>query len=103
LIPVTLTSQGDFNKDGLVNSADYVVWRKTMGQTGSNLDADGNGNWQVDQGDLVTWRVHFGTSVSGSSGATGSASATVPEPATPVVSFFAAAAVLVGVRWRLAM
>jgi hypothetical protein len=55
---------GDYNGDGHVNAADYVVWRKTDGTPpGYN-----------------TWRANFGrTTGSASSTATG---APVPEPAT---------------------
>jgi hypothetical protein len=61
---------GDFNQDGTVDAADYVVWRKTDGtQTGYD-----------------TWRANFGTSLlAGSGSAIPSAeplSAAVPEPAT---------------------
>jgi hypothetical protein len=78
ILPPTLTSQGDFNHDGIVDSRDYVLWRKTMGQTGANLASDGNGNYQVDAGDLNTWRAHFGQSVSGAGAELLSTS--IPEP-----------------------
>jgi hypothetical protein len=51
---------GDYDADGVVDSADYVVWRKALGQTGSNLPADGDGNHQVDDNDYEVWRAHFG-------------------------------------------
>jgi hypothetical protein len=89
MLPPTLTSQGDFNRDGVVTSADYMVWRKTMGQTGSSLLADGNGNYVVDSGDLNTWRAHFGMAVSGA--AEGSGLAAVPEPAAGLLCGIAAA------------
>jgi fibronectin-binding autotransporter adhesin len=90
---------GDYNKNGIVDAADYVVWRKTLGQTGAGLAADGNANNQIDQGDFDIWRAHFGqTAGSGSgataglsssaSGATGSASA-VPEPSGIMLLFLA--------------
>jgi GH18 family chitinase len=80
ILPPTLTSQGDFNHDGVVDAIDYVVWRKTLGQSGANLAADGNGNYQVDAGDLGTWRAYMGQTVAGvGSGAVDSATA-VPEP-----------------------
>jgi len=54
---------GDFNQDGIVNAADYVVWRKTDGsQPGYN-----------------NWRANFGRS---SGSGTGAVAAAVPEPAT---------------------
>lgn len=78
IIPATLTSQGDFNHDGVVDRADYVVWRSSMGQTGSNLAADGNGDNQVNMNDLLTWRAHFGMAVTASGAGLGAAA--VPEP-----------------------
>ena len=34
---------GDFNDDGIVDAADYTVWRDTLGQTGQDLAADFTG------------------------------------------------------------
>jgi hypothetical protein len=65
MLPPTLTTQGDFNHDGIVDSRDFVTWRKAMGQTGPNLTADGNGDYQVDMSDLAVWRAHFGQAVTG--------------------------------------
>src|SRR5262249_51903940 len=42
---------GDYNHNGTVDAPDYVIWRKTRSQVGSGLDADGNGNGVVDDGD----------------------------------------------------
>jgi hypothetical protein len=56
---------GDFNDDGIVNAADYVVWRKTDGsQAGYDL-----------------WRANFGRTAGHGSLASG----TVPEPATAML------------------
>jgi hypothetical protein len=74
ILPPTRTLQGDFNQDGNVDSLDYLVWRNTLGQSGTNLVADGNGNTVVDAGDLDVWRAHFGMSVTGAG-----AGAAVPE------------------------
>ncbi len=41
---------GDYNGDGTVDSADYVLWRKTEGST-TDLRADGNGDGRVDKAD----------------------------------------------------
>jgi uncharacterized membrane protein len=51
--------QGDFNADGVVNIADYTVWRDYVGQYTGGL-ADSNGDGWVNQADLVTWRTNFG-------------------------------------------
>jgi fibronectin-binding autotransporter adhesin len=68
---------GDYNFNGVVDAADYVVWRKSLGQVGVGLLADGNLNGQIDTG-------------SGSeSGAI--ANAAVPEPTTRVLLILSAA------------
>ena len=43
---------GDYNLNGVVDAADYVVWRQTLGQRGVGLAADGNNNNGVDSGDF---------------------------------------------------
>jgi hypothetical protein len=56
---------GDFNFDGTIDAADYVVWRKTMGG---------------DTGAYSLWRTNFGRTLEGSGG-NGFGSPSVPEPA----------------------
>jgi acyl-CoA thioesterase-1 len=53
-------SSGDYNNDGVVNAADYTVWRDTLGGTGFSLLADGDGNLRVDGGDIEVWADHYG-------------------------------------------
>jgi len=79
---------GDFNGDGLVDLADYTVWRDQLGQVGSNLAGDGNGNGIVETGDYAVWRTGFGAGVAGGSDL---AVANVPEPATGWLLLLAAA------------
>jgi T5SS/PEP-CTERM-associated repeat protein len=81
---------GDYNGDGKVDLADFVVWRKTLSQSGSGLPAAGNKNNLVDNGDYSVWRAHFGETAGSGSGAI--ANAAVPEPETLVLLLFAAAA-----------
>ena len=59
LRPVPAQLAGDFNLNGAIDAADYVLWRNTLGST-SNLAADGNGNRVVDSGDYTLWRRRFG-------------------------------------------
>jgi hypothetical protein len=75
----------DFNGDGTVDAADYVIWRK-MGDTADGFDA---------------WRTNFGRSLFVGSGAALSSgaplSASVPEPASFVL-LLVGAALMQGVR-----
>jgi hypothetical protein len=50
---------GDFNYDGAVDAADYVVWRKTLSSI-DDLRADGDGDADVDQDDYSVWRANVG-------------------------------------------
>jgi hypothetical protein len=67
---------GDYNLNGTVDAADYVVWRKMLGQSGSGLAADGDGNGTIDTGDYDLWRAHFAQAA----GAAAATIAMVPEP-----------------------
>jgi hypothetical protein len=51
---------GDYNLDDVVDAGDYVIWRKTLGQVGPGLAADGDSNGHIDIGDLNFWRANFG-------------------------------------------
>lgn len=66
---------GDYNGDGVVDAADYTVWRDSFGSA-SNLVADGDGNGIVGQPDYLIWRDNFGQ------GAQAASSNLVPEPST---------------------
>jgi hypothetical protein len=53
---------GDYNRDGRVNAADYVVWRNTNGQAVADVyaGADGYGDRVIDHNDYLVWRANFG-------------------------------------------
>src|SRR5262249_5803392 len=57
---IVVTSVADYNRDGVVDAADYTVWRDSLGQMGSSLNADGDGNGMVDANDFDVWKMHFG-------------------------------------------
>ena len=65
LQPIPPTIFGDYNQNGEVDAADYVVWRKSLGSTGvpAFSGADGNGDTTIDQDDLAVWRRHFGQTI----------------------------------------
>ncbi len=60
---------GDYNNNGVVDAADYTVWRDGLGTTYSAADYD-------------VWKTHFGDTSPGSGAL---ASAAVPEPASLVL------------------
>lgn len=82
---------GDFNGDGVVDAADYTVWRDSLGQTGVGLPADGDHSGTVDQADYDLWKTNFG--LGGGSGA--SANTAVPEPSPLWMAEIAATILLV--------
>lgn len=51
---------GDYDGNRVVDAADYIVWRKMLGNTGPALAADGDRNKWVDAGDYAVWLAHFG-------------------------------------------
>jgi mannan endo-1,4-beta-mannosidase len=72
----------DYNRDGEIGAADFVVWRKLNGLSGANLLADGDLSNQVNAADYNLWRKNFGRVAFG---AGGGGSPTVPEPAGVVM------------------
>ena len=75
---------GDYNFDGIVNAADYTVWRDGLGQSGVDLAGDGNLDGTVNEADYTIWREHFGQVVPAGGGA-GASSTAVPEPSAFVL------------------
>jgi hypothetical protein len=70
---------GDYNDDGTVDAADYVVWRKNFG--GSFLPNETASPGQVDAEDYDAWRAAFSHGGSGSTDAT----TEIPEPCSVVL------------------
>jgi cyclophilin family peptidyl-prolyl cis-trans isomerase len=84
-------TRADFNLNGVVDAADYVLWRKTFNQTGTGLAADANGDGKVDDTDYQIWRVSYGN-VAGTPPASGAlAGAAVPEPGAATLLIWAGA------------
>lgn len=66
---------GDFNNDGVVDAADYTIWREELGASEAVLNGNGDGSGVVDAADYNLWRTNFG----GTSGQQTKAT-TAPEP-----------------------
>ena len=72
---------GDYNFNGVVDAADYSVWRDTVGST-NDLRADGSGaaagvpDGVVDELDYDFWKANFGNVLRGWRWVTGGADGT---------------------------
>jgi hypothetical protein len=74
------SNSGDFNGDGVINSADYVLWRNGAGTTRTPAEYD-------------VWRSHFGRAAgAGADEIAGDVSTAVPEPSSVVLLTAAAIA-----------
>jgi len=51
---------GDFNVDGVVNSADYTHWKDNLGNNSLALNGNGSGAATVVQADYDLWKENFG-------------------------------------------
>jgi Dockerin type I domain len=71
---------GDYNDDGIVDAADYSVWRDSLNQAVERgTGADGNRDGLVTSADYELWKSSFGKRLAAASGG---ALASVPEPGT---------------------
>lgn len=83
---IDLTLLGDFNDDGIVDAADYTVWRDNLGAPNeSALNGNGDGIGGVDQADYALWKSNFGTA---SASSTSQLASTVPEPSMLLLLVF---------------
>jgi pimeloyl-ACP methyl ester carboxylesterase len=87
--PISMPVPSDFSGDGVVDAADYVMWRKGLGT-------------DYTQNDYDVWRAHFGETADGGSagyplGASAQSPPAVPEPS----AFLLAAMALINLfPWR---
>jgi len=74
---------GDYNNNGIVDAADYVIWRKAS-NTNAVLPNDPLGG-TIGQAQFNQWRANFGKTLSGSGSGSGLGIEAVPEPAAAVL------------------
>jgi hypothetical protein len=92
------TVPGDFNLDGSVDSADYVVWRKNLGQSSATfVQGDATYNGSIGMDDYAIWQANFGF-VRQPLAAASAATAAVPEPTSWVM--FCMALLSTPLTWR---
>jgi hypothetical protein len=91
--------EGDYNRDGRVDVADYIVWRKSIGQNVAALSgADGSGNGTIDDADYDFWRARFGNSFGSGEGA--QLDSSVPEAGSALLLLLGALSIWVTVDRR---
>ncbi|MEM6330953.1 MAG: hypothetical protein AAF790_11975 [Planctomycetota bacterium] len=68
----------DYNGDGMVDGADYALWRNTLGDMVTPFSgADGDGSGVIDLADFTLWQANFGALPTGAGSVQ---TAAVPEP-----------------------
>ena len=83
---------GDFNGDGVVDLADYTLWRDHLGdedESALNYQGDGGG---VTLSDYEIWKANFGSSSASASSAVGSVA--VPEPSSALLMLLGGSALV---------
>jgi hypothetical protein len=95
LPPPPPDTTGDYNADGIVDAADYVYWRKTLGESVSpdGSGADGSGDGEINEADYEYWVQRFGEVPE-----LGAGSFAIPEPSTIILSFVAWASLSIARR-----
>jgi hypothetical protein len=87
---------GDYNNNGVVDAADYVLWRQ-----GGPLQNEVNTPGTVDPSDYTVWRALFGTTAGSGSGSLDGGA--VPEPLSFLLTLVAIAAMVVMGRGRITL
>ncbi len=87
---------GDYNDDGIVDAADYVVWRNNFGTT--NVIANDSTPGSVDIDDYNRWKANYGNV---GSGALTASVNVVPEPHSVVLSLLFTVVGATAIRRRL--
>jgi hypothetical protein len=101
---------GDYNGNGIVDAADYALWRDTMDPNlivEQGTGADGNRDGVVNQWDYDIWKRFFGQRIVGAAGsgasssmATSGGAFSVPEPTAALLLIAAGFCLLPAARRR---
>jgi hypothetical protein len=95
-VAATAGLSGDYNANGVVDAADFAVWRDSLDQSVTLPNDTTPGT--VTQADYDVWRANFGA-IGGGGGPLGAAAA-VPEPSTIIFALTAIVLAAVGKRKR---
>ena len=95
---ITPLPDGDYNGNGVVDAADYTVWRNTLG--GINLAADGNRDGVIDDLDYAVWKGNYGAGP-GSGSSLFSAQPSSPAVPEPAAAWLLIWGVIIAQLWRV--
>jgi hypothetical protein len=70
----------DFDGDGAVDAADFLIWQRGVGAAGGLAQGDADGDGQVTAADLAVWQQQFGAGPGG---------AAIPEPSAWALALLA--------------
>lgn len=92
-LPFAVAFAGDYNDDGIVDAADYTVWRNRFGEMSlpNPLPNETVSLGTVDEEDYLEWRAHYGRSRFETSS---SLAAAIPEPTSTTLVLMSLAALL---------
>jgi hypothetical protein len=76
---------GDFSHNGVIDAADYVMWRDSYHQPVELRNESGLNPYWVDEEDYNYWRARFEGNGGGAISAAMMAAGSVPEPATAAI------------------
>jgi hypothetical protein len=89
-VPIEVALPSDYNVDGKVDAADYVIWRKRLGTFAALPNDTTPGS--VQSVDYSAWRANFGRTTGAGSAVV---STSVPEPATSACAAIFVVAIVV--------
>lgn len=95
--PQIPTLAGDYNNDGIVDVADFTVFRDSFGSS-SQLDADGSGNGVIDIQDYNLWASAYSNSDSSTASIGFNAGQAVPEPHSSLLAMMMLASISLATR-----
>jgi len=98
-LPVVNAVLGDYNQNGVVDAADYTVWRNNLNGPATSLPNRNPANTgNVNQADYTYWKSRFGATTGSGGGALAAGGAAVPEPGTLLLGMLALCGVAAGRR-----
>jgi hypothetical protein len=95
VVAAVIAVNADFDGDGDVDGRDFLIWQRGFGGPGSTATGDANSDGNVDGTDLEIWQAQYGSVPEFTA-----TNVAIPEPSS-VLLFSAALSLLAGTRKRI--